>query len=337
MILYPDTRLSFSPTSATVQGDDGVPRRKFRKDLIKTGTYVKDSEGIEFQITSDTLRHWVQQFSQMKANGVKVPIPSGHKNAGDADKNRGYVEDIFIVGDMLVMSCEMIGKEGIEAAAKSDVSIYSPEDLKDGHGTVYERPIEHVALCTDPVVPGLGEFIPLAASQSAKGKAMDLKKIKEVFNIEEDLTPENVEALVLSKHADTVKTLEELGAKLKVLEVSLEKKDGPKPDPQLVSLSSDNRKMKLEGLVAAGRITPAVLAKLSKLYVDHIPVALSLSNGTANQFDLVFEALKENDPVVLKEMTGKQVTLSALDNPVEGDKPNMLVADAERRAKEAKG
>ena len=329
MVIYPDTQLRFSSTSALVEGDDGVPRRRFRKELIKVGTYVKDSANIEFEVTSDTLRHWEASFAKMKANGVKVSIPSTHAGAGDPDKNRGYVEDMFVDGDSLVMSCEMVGEDAILAAAKSDVSIFSPEELVDGKGNRYERPIEHVAMCTDPVVPGLGEFIPLAAS--LKESKMDLKKLQEAFGIKEELTTENVEALVLSAHADLVKGHEELGEKFKALEASISK-GKTKPDPELIRLSSDNRKMKLDGLVAAGRITPAVCTKLSKLFVDAEPVALSLSNGTGSQFDLIFDALKENDPVILKEVSGQQVELS---NPLKPVK-NALEADADRRVEEAK-
>lgn len=295
------------------------------------GTYVKDSEDLEFEVTRDTLDHWVERFAEMKANGVRVPIPNTHSGAGDADENRGYVDDIFIEGDTLVMACEMIGEDGIAAAAKSDVSIYSPAEVVDGKGVKYERPIEHVALCTDPVVPGLGEFIPLAASLRVKEQEMDLEKIKKALGIEEDVTDDNVEELVLSKHAAMTEELKKLGEEFVAFKASATK-ETTKPDEALVSLSADNRKMKLEGLVAAAKITPAVRDKLAKIFVDTEPLTLALSNGTASQFDAIFEALKENDPVQLKERTGQQVELSSSMSP----KMNALEADAKRRADEAK-
>lgn len=330
MILYPDTKIAFSATSSVVDVD-GVPRRKFRKDLIRVGTYVKDSEDLEFQVTRDTLDHWVQRFVEMKANGVRVPIPNTHGSAGDADENRGYVDDLFIEGDTLVMACEMIGEAGIEAAAKSDVSIYSPEEIVDGKGVKYERPIEHVALCTDPVVPGLGEFIPLAASMKAEENKMNLEKIKSAFSIEEKVTTDNVEELVLSKHTALTVELKKLSDEFVAFKASATK-NVTKPDEALVSLSADNRRMKLEGLVEAAKITPAVRDKLTKIFVDTEPLTLALSNGTASQFDAIFDALKENDPVKLHELTGKQVELSSSVS----DKKNPLMADVERRLEEAK-
>lgn len=330
VILYPDTKVAFSATSSIVDVD-GVPRRKFRKDLIRVGTYVKDAADLEFQVTRDTLDHWVARFVEMKENGVRVPIPNTHKSAGDADQNRGYVDDIFIDGDTLVMACEMIGEDGIEAAAKSDVSIYSPEEIVDGKGIRYERPIEHVALCTDPVVPGLGEFIPLAASLRVKEQEMDLEKIKKALGIKEDLTVDNVEELILSKHDAMVGELKKLSDEFTAFKASATK-EITKPDEALVSLSADNRRMKLEGLVEAAKITPAVRDKLVKIFVDTEPLTLALSNGTAKQFDSIFEALKDNDPVKLKEQTGRQVELSSGMEP----KANPLMVDAERRAKDAK-
>lgn len=143
----------------------GRLEQRFRKRLIGIGHFVKPADNIEFDVTRRTLEHFAEQFRRMKANGVQVPVPDGHKNAGSADHNRGYVEDMFIEGDSLVGVLRMIGPDAIAAAQRCDVSIFAPPVLIDGRGNRYERPIEHVALCTDPVVPGLGEFIPLAASK----------------------------------------------------------------------------------------------------------------------------------------------------------------------------
>jgi len=151
--------------SATVF--ESIPRQRFRKEVVRIGKYVKDATGQAFNITRDVLQNWVFQFQRMRKNGVKVPIPSTHEGASDPDKIRGVVEDLFIDGDSLVMTCELVGEDGIAAAARNDVSLGSPPDFTDGHGNQYPQPILHVALCPDPVIPGLGDFIPIAASRSA--------------------------------------------------------------------------------------------------------------------------------------------------------------------------
>ncbi len=152
-------------------GAGGSAERRYRKELIRVGSYVKVEDGIEFEVTHRTLRHWIGEFARMKANGVRVPIPNGHHNAGNADQNRGYVEALIVDGDALYMECRLIGRDAIQAAERADVSIFVPPQLVDGKGNVYVQPIEHVALCTDPVVPGLGEFVPLAASRAKERAA----------------------------------------------------------------------------------------------------------------------------------------------------------------------
>jgi hypothetical protein len=151
-----------------------VPTQKYVKEIIRVGSYVKLSDGVAFKIGMSALANWVMQFTRMKENGIKVPIPATHKSPewedearkGDPRDNMGWVDGMFVKGDRLYMSCTLIGDDAIKAARRGDVSINSPPMFVDGKGAVYERPITHVALCTDPVVPGLGAFVPLAASRS---------------------------------------------------------------------------------------------------------------------------------------------------------------------------
>jgi hypothetical protein len=101
----------------------------------------------------------------------------------------------------------------------------------------------------------------------------------------------------------------------------------------LIKLSSENRLNKLNALVEAARITPAVRDKLEEQYASEKSLTLSLSRGGDN-FDELVSALAENDPVELAEKSGPQTL--ALSMQVEGGK-NPLVEDAKRRADEAKG
>jgi hypothetical protein len=139
----------------------GQPVRRFLKELIKTGHYVKESDGLEFDVTPALLAHWAATFARMRANGLNVPVPSGHTNDGAA--NRGWVRHLFHAGDSLYGVVDLVG-DGIGMAATNDVSIYAVPEFTDGHGNRYQWPILHVALCTDPVVPGLGGFLPIAAA-----------------------------------------------------------------------------------------------------------------------------------------------------------------------------
>lgn len=157
------TATSPSAAVSSEQTEGGQPVRRFRKELIKAGNYVKPADGLAFSVDRAMLDHWAGVFATMKANGVKVPAPSGHTT--DPDRNRGWVEDIFREGDSLFGVISLIGADAIAMAGRSDVSIFTQPQYVDGKGNQYEWPILHVALCTDPVVPGLSGFVPIALSQ----------------------------------------------------------------------------------------------------------------------------------------------------------------------------
>ena len=150
---------------------DGKPKRRFRKEVIYTGQFVKPSpdSDLHFEVTDDTLKNWTAVFSDMKQDGVKVYMPAGHTNKPDS--NRGWVENFEIAPskhhpekNALYMVADVIGDDGLALVGRSDVSLYSPGQLKAGNGKTYKRPIVHVAVCTDPVIPGLGEWEAIAAS-----------------------------------------------------------------------------------------------------------------------------------------------------------------------------
>lgn len=302
---------------------NGTPAQRFHKPIMRVGEFHKEDQ--IFEVTSKTLNHWVDTFQTMKKNGVKVSIPNEHSGEGDPEKNHGWVEDMFVDNDELVMVCDIIGESSIAATAKSDVSIKSPLEFIDGNGVKYTRPIVHVAMCTDPVVTGLGEFVPIAASKE-KVLEMDWKNLQKGLSFKDGLTDESASELILNH----VKGLNDKIAKLKAdMKASTEKK----VDPLLVKLASDNRGMKLSALVASARITPATKEKLYAIYADVESLTLELSTGAVNQFDELIVALAENDPVKLKEQTGPQTLI--LSDESKGKDENFLLADAKARRKAA--
>lgn len=347
MIITPGNTVAFSSVSGTTVVS-GVPTQRFRKEIIKTGRFVKDADGVEFLVSRDMLSHWVTQFIKMKEAGVKVPIPNKHVNEGDADQNRGYVHDMFVDGDSLIMVCDMIGEDAIQAAARSDVSIKSPLKFVDGSGNEYERPIVHVALCTDPVVPGLSEFVPIAASR--RSQKMDFNKIAKVLGIEEKMTSNNAEELILSVFEDVGGRVIDLEASLKDLADKQEKEDDEKddkekvkPNPMIVKTLAENRTLKLSQLVETGKITPAARKRLAAQFIgkEDSAITLALSRDGNDGFDEVIAALKENASIKTGERTGVQLEegngdLVELQRGSDGKPRNFLMEDAERRVKEAR-
>ncbi len=352
---YPNDHFAFigihSPCLAlsAVTSADGQPVQRFRKELIRTGHFVKQADGVEFDVTGETLVHWAATLSAMKANGVKIPVPNKHCDPVPPENNMGWLVDWFVEDDRLVGVLDLVG-EGIKLASRSDVSLFVPPEWTDGQGNRYTRPIKHVALCTDPVIPGLGEFQSIAASLSAPNKEkapMDLEKLKKALGIKDEITADNAETLILSaaetiviaktdlqkKVDDLTKKVDELTKSETALKLSTKQ---AAPDPMIVKLAAENMNMKLGALVPAARITPAVRDKLATLFIgDGTTAALELemTRGPGTElFDGVIAALAENDPVKLKEQTGPQSL--ELSDPA-GDGTNPLVKDAEARAKAA--
>ena len=146
---------------------DGIERKRFRKELIRTGHYEKQNGAENIDITPALLNHWVKTFSLMATHGVRVPLsasPVPHADTEDPNTNAGWLVSVDTDGASLFGSIEVIGKENIEKAVANDVSIYSPQEWTDGKGNVYERPITHVALTPYPVVAGLSDWTAIAAS-----------------------------------------------------------------------------------------------------------------------------------------------------------------------------
>lgn len=343
--------------SAPISGD--VPRQRFRKELIRTGRYVKDSDGIDFEVTRDdhdpkarkfSLAHWVAEFGRMKAAGVKVTLPEDHDGAGQAGKNHGSVVDLFAEGDSLVAVIDVVGERGIELAAKNDVSIYVPPSTPDGKGGQFTRAIEHVALTPTPVIPGLGDWQAIAASRTPTRKEPTMpiqwEEIQKAIGAAEKLTDATAPPLILSHVTATAKTIQDLTAerdkfkadaeshKAEVLKLS---KDPPRePTAMELELAGENRALKLAKLVDEAKITPAAAAKIKARWVDATALKLSLSrNGTDDGFKELVDALADNDPVSLGEKSGMQVVSLSWDH-AKGGAESPLVANAKRRAEAAK-
>lgn len=328
------------------------PYQRFRKELIRVGKYVKAVDGIRFRVTAATLSHWVATFARMKKNGCKVPVPLGHTT--DAKENRGWLRDLFIEGESLVGVIDLIGEDGIACASRTDVSIFVPPEFTDGKGEKHTHPIMHVALCTDPVIPGLADWQAVAASltftREQEAGTMDWKEIAKALGIEDGMTDETAQELILAGVAtittardDAVTAKDTAEKALKALKATSGRKkldpEKPEPDPLLLSLTHDNREMKLNALVTGGVITPDVRDKLLEEYATEDAIKLELSHGgDVAQFDRLIAILAKNDPKELKELTGPQTVELSHGKPNEDrtGSDNPLIADAERRAEAAK-
>jgi hypothetical protein len=173
---YPDfpALLAFSSAPAVAtepeRMEGGQPARLFRKELIQCGQWTHPATGQTIDITPDVLRHWQRQFIAMSAAGIQVPIPATH--TADPEANRGYLKGLELSKDgrHLFGIIDLIGEDAIKLAGRTDVSIFA-EDVPGSNKEVYRFAIEHVAVVTDPVIPGLSGWQALAAAQGRKFNA----------------------------------------------------------------------------------------------------------------------------------------------------------------------
>lgn len=285
---------------------------RYRKELVKAGSYFKAATGQAFAVTSDTIDHWVHTFNRWIGNGNAVPIPLGHAAVNEPEKNQGWVHMMWRENDTLVAVMELLDEK---LALTTDVSICVQGEVVDGKGRKYKQPITHVALCTDPVIPGLGKFEKLSLSKG--DTIMDKKVLATLLGIAEDAPDELITSTIegLKKPAQTIAASQSIG----VVTV----------DPLLAKVVAENRAGKLSTLVNAQLITPAVKDLIDKRYVESAALTLSLSKGGDDGFDLLVEVLTHNKPGdLLDEKTGMQVLELANTRQTQ---PNVVQLDVNRR------
>lgn len=260
---------------------------RYRKELVKAGSYFKAATGQAFEVTVDIIDHWIMTFNRWIENGNKVPIPLSHAKANDPEANQGWVHKMWREDQTLVAVMEL---SNANLAMTTDVSICVQGQVIDGKGQKYLQPITHVALCTDPVIPGLEKFEKL--SLSLGDTEMDKKKLAKLLDIADDASDDLIES--------TIKGLQ-------IPAVKLSQSDTV--DPVLVRVVAESRAGKLNTLVNAGILAPAMKDIIETKYVKEDALTLSLGRGGEDGFDLLIKILAENKPTasLLNEKTSVQV------------------------------
>ncbi|MEN6335569.1 MAG: phage protease [Phycisphaerales bacterium] len=327
--------------------------QRFVKDIIRDGQYVKMSDNATFSVDAGVRQHFINEFSRMKSAGVRVPLPFTHKDgeweqkarAGDPRDNSGWVDDIWSDGDALKMSCTIIGEDAIAAARRSDVSIYVPVDFTDGRGNKYERPITHIALCTDPVIPGLGQFVPLAASQRASLSTGDqpmgefLKALAASLGLDPKAMTDEKAGMdlviqAIKKNSEDTKSLKASleAEKAKAPAATAEPKPAPekvKASPMVVKLMGKTRQQAIDALFSQRKITPDQVKSLTAEWVEDKALAASLDRcEDGSDFDRQLAILEKNTPYSSGSQTGGQTVVLPLS---QGAGDDMVVKNAQAR------
>ncbi len=303
-------QLQTFPAVSVGFGKEGLTQ--FQKEVIKVGKYIHPATKKAFEITVDTLNHWVATFNRWIGNGNQVPIPLGHSKINNPEANAGWVTGLAVENNSLIGIMELVDPK---LALTTDVSICVEPEITDGKGVKYSNIISHIALCTDPVIAGLDKFMKLSLSKGESSMEF-LKKIAKILGIKED---EVTEDLVLSGVVDKINPPQ----KQELSQVV--------PDP-VVKLVSENRALKLSNLVKAGLITPAIKDVITAKYVEVVALALSMSSKADDGFDMLYDVLSKNTPVALAEVSGIQSLELANQS---ANQPNVMQKEVGKRRKAA--
>lgn len=333
--------------------DAGVPYRVYTKDLIKCGRWTIPDTGQNLDVDTARIDGWVDTFNRLTAAGYSVPVPDGHTFT--ADKNRGFVLAMFRDGDTLRAKMKLIGEDGIAAAARNFVSIYAPAKFKYSDGKTYHDAITHVALTPVPVIPGQEGFSAIAASLGIERVPVYRLSMEPTMNplllslaaamgVDPAACKSDQElhdAMIAKAKAGKPEPDKAMAASLATATADLklareelaELKKTSDPDPLVLSLSRDNRGMKIDGLVTAGKTTPAVAKALKAAWVpdDHGALKLSLSPAACSLFDATLAAIGQMDPKILGEQTRAQNAV-ALSRTAPGGDTRVTGEDATKAA-----
>ncbi len=126
----------------------------YRKESLKVGSWHGNTPtGKPYVVTLERLQEIAKNFAKAIANKLKVPLIWTHD---DDPRNRfGDVVGVDIEGDSLYTVLTIPNPSDAERAKLSDVSVEVTPNYVDGRGNRYSEMLTHLAVVTNPAVPGL--------------------------------------------------------------------------------------------------------------------------------------------------------------------------------------
>jgi hypothetical protein len=312
-----------------------ITKSKYKKGLIKKGLYSHPVDDWEMNVDQELMQEWVDNFAEMKSNGVKIPVTKTHDNH-NPDNLLGYADELFIEDDWLYAIVTLHGDASAELAERvGQVSIGVDHDFKDGKGNSYGDAIEHIAVVNSPVVPGQSDFEPytentqrIAAGRYAmlslvsnkrKQNSMLNKEQKQRFALSlnktvEEVTDETIVELVEAQSLQLREATKELStAKTKI--ANYDASTIPLNDPSIVEERAELLEEGFDSLVTSGTVSQETVneLKLSLLGTKGNRNKITLSTGGAVTTAIakqVLAILKKQAPrVEFGSKTGSQTAI----------------------------
>lgn len=230
----------------------GQPVTYLWKDVIRDGTFFKQSTKQTVKVTPERRQRFIENFELMQKNGRKVNVPVDH--SFKAEDNQGYVVALKNDKDRTHALLQLIGEDAARCGARNDVSVFIRATVTDSDGHTYTDAIEHVALTPVPVITGL-QHADIAASQ--------LEILTWSNTMPLDATPEILEKLkVLVPATAKAKDDEILSLVVSHLSALAAEAEAEIGTDEVASLSREDINKKASELRAANRKAAAELVKV---------------------------------------------------------------------------
>lgn len=289
----------------------------FEKQIIYAGEFEGE---FPFEITEKTLDHWQAEFEVLtKQHNFELIVPVEHVDMSEANTKATISQLIKKTDDQgrlgLFGRFVFESEKDAKLAASHDVSVYSPPVFETESGYRAVRPLTHVALTTDPLIPGLQNWAVLAASAKRPKKMLTDVASALGITIPEGADEAAILALVLKAIADLQKSPE-----------------APPADPaaapadaavkaSMTDLRRQNRGLLIDALVSSAKLTPAEATAWKKTYCGE--------GELVEGFDAAHTLACSRSPIVQPgQKSPPQVPGQVADNP--------LVAAAKAKAQAAK-
>lgn len=324
----------------------GVDRARFRKDILRVGTFTHPTAGWRLEVTPERLDLLASNFQRMKTMGIKVPVTADHKPS--ALTALGELVEVERVGDRLYGVHELVGKDALRAVENPavEVSVEIDPRMKSTEGELIGEALVASSMVLHPVMEGQGRWDRIAASRKTdagdsgtstlpvlrmsahEGEppgsgASTMKKLigelnsKHGFNLPADADEAAVLSAINSKLSESVEKVRETTQSMSRLKSENDdlkaKGDAPKVDPELLDDRRSFVGEKIDGLIQAGKLLPALKDKLHLVLAGTAdqPNAYALSRQLSRTDKsiavMVLDILDQNDPIKLGEQTRGQV------------------------------
>lgn len=348
------------PTSRKVKVGDAekeFPVAYFWKDVIPAGEFEDNKTGRRLSVPGKRLDGWVEKFHAMRAAGIEIPAPKDH--SAKADDNLGFVLDAKRNGDRLSLLYQVIGEDGALVALRNRASVCIDPDYVDETGKHWGDAIIHSAFTPTPVITGMGEFVPFAASRDRQAETpiyylsaeqgdppMDLKALREALGAAADVPDEKLpdlaaQRLTALRTESTTALSRATAAEAKVSELDAKvvtlSRTPAAPDPEALRDRADLTVGRIDLAVSRGDLPPFIATKLKeKVNAGGKPNAFMLSRADDlgdRPVDFVlalFDGAKLNPPAGSK--SGTQLLSREIPGQSETDADAQFKAGQEQAA-----